>query len=124
MDSESPIEPVEIDDSSQAVEPILVASYDETEQQPEVPAQAPLEVSHQLPAQFQNVAAKGGAVGSIVLGCLTIFGVFVTQWSLFNAIVGLLLGLWGLKSTLFRTAVAGICFCLIGLVLCFAMYAK
>ena len=120
MDSESPVEPIKPADSSDVVEPIVVASYDESEpeQPPQAPAKAYLE-NHQLPAQFQNVAAKGGAVAAIVLGCLAIFGAFVTQWSIFNALIGLPLGLWGLKSNLFRTAMAGICFCVIGLLLCF-----
>ena len=75
-------------------------------------------VSHQLPPQFQNVAAKGGAVGALVLGCLAVFGAFFTQWSLFNAVVGLMLGLWGLSSNMSRTAIVGIVLCGIGFMLC------
>ena len=124
MDSEPPVEPNELEDSSEVVDAIVVAAYDEPDEPTAVPVKSPLEESHQLPAQFQNVSAKGGAVAAIVLGCLAIFGSFVTQWSIFNALIGLPLGLWGLKSSLFRTSMAGICFCAIGLVLCFAMFAK
>lgn len=122
MDSESPIDPVEANDSSEAVEPVEVARYAEPIQAAKVVAEVAPEANHELPPQFRNVAAKGGAVAAIVLGSLSVFGAFVTQWSLFNAFIGLLLGLWGLNSPLRKTSVAGICFCLLGLVLCFAMF--
>ena len=120
------LEPIEVADSTELVEPTVVASYAKLDQpaeedQPTTKAQV---TDHQLPPQFQNISAKGGAVAAIVLGCLAIFGAFLTQWSLFNALVGLLLGLWGLKSNLHRTSMIGICFCLIGLALCFVLYAK
>lgn len=143
MDSESPNQPIDPDapSTSEAVDPIVVASYAEEEhpveegslakEPPVEPAplkpdagSAEAHFDHLLPPQFQNVSAKGGAVAAIVLGCLAVFGAFVTQWSLFNAIIGLPLGLWGLKSNLTRTSVVGICFCLIGVVLCLAMYTK
>jgi hypothetical protein len=74
--------------------------------------------SDDLPTQFQNISAKGGAVAAVTLGLLTIFGAFITQWSMFNGIIGLPLGLWGLSSPLKRTTWAGIFLCVVGLALC------
>ncbi len=137
MDSESPNEPIE--ESLETTEPIEVAEVVEDAEVVDVAevvessnveevgryaesAEATKEfqpmVNHQLPPQFQNVAAKGGAVGALVLGCLAVFGAFVTQWSLFNAVVGLMLGLWGLSSNMSRTAIVGIVLCGIGFMLC------
>lgn len=143
MDSESPNQPIDPEATSppaETVEPVVVASYAEepaVEENQVAEEQAAEHTLSQadggvaeahfdqlLPPQFQNVSAKGGAVAAIVLGCLAVFGAFVTQWSLFNAIIGLPLGLWGLKSNLTRTSVVGICFCLIGVVLCLAMYTN
>ena len=130
MESESPNDPIDAEESLEAVEPIEVAEVSDPEvadasevvdvaRYAETASQEiqPL-VSHQLPPQFQNVAAKGGAVGALVLGFLAVFGAFVTQWSLFNAVVGLMLGFWGLSSTMSRTALVGIVLCGIGLTLC------
>ena len=130
MESESLNDPIDAEESLEAVEPIEVAEVSDPEvadasevvdgaRYAETASQEiqPL-VSHQLPPQFQNVAAKGGAVGALVLGFLAVFGAFVTQWSLFNAVVGLMLGFWGLSSTMSRTALVGIVLCGIGLTLC------
>ena len=130
MESESPNDPIDAEESLEAVEPIEVAEVSDPEvadasevvdgaRYAETASQEiqPL-VSHQLPPQFQNVAAKGGAVGALVLGCLAVFGAFVTQWSLFNAIIGVLLGMWGLSSNMSRTAVVGMILCVIGFMLC------
>ena len=135
MDSESPDEPIDTEESLEAVEPIEVAEVAEPAEGVEAVEAIPVAryadsieaaqeakkiepVSHQLPPQFQNVAAKGGAVGALVLGCLAVFGAFVTQWSLFNAIIGVLLGMWGLSSNMSRTAVVGMILCVIGFMLC------
>lgn len=121
MDFESPTDPISENDSPESAEPIEVARYADPNEAIPTATEASPDISHELPPQFQNVSAKGGAVAAIVLGCLAIFGAFVTQWSLFNAIVGLVLGLWGLRSNLTRTAMLGICFCVIGIVLCAVM---
>lgn len=113
-------------------------SFDKTADTPEVPfatvadsvqvesvkAEAKLAVVDELPPQFQNIAAKGGAVAAVTLGLLTLFGAFVTQWSIFNAVVGIVLGIWGLKSPLKRTAWLGLSLCVAGLVLCFLLYSN
>ena len=127
MDSESPNDPIDADEPLETVEPIEVAElaeevevarYAETDKATPEPQKYEPFISHQLPPQFQNVAAKGGAVGALVLGCLAVFGAFITQWSLFNAVVGLALGLWGLSSNMPRTAILGIVLCGIGFLLC------
>ena len=123
MDLESPTDPTAENESSESAEPIEVARYAEPVEPIPIAAEVPPTANHELPPQFQNISAKGGAVGAVVLGSLAVFGAFVTQWSLFNAIVGLILGLWGLRSNLTRTAAVGICFCVIGIVLCFVMQA-
>ena len=145
MDSESPNAPIDKDESLETVEPIEVAEVVENTEVAELAeAVEPIEVaevaqyadpaedtqkpqkyepviSHQLPPQFQNVAAKGGAVAALVLGLLAVFGAFITQWSLFNAVIGMVLGLWGLGSSMPRTAVVGILLCGIGFFLCVAV---
>ena len=133
MESESPNDPIDAEESLEAVEPIEVAEVSDPEVAEVADASEVVDgaryaetasqeiqplASHQLPPQFQNVAAKGGAVGALVLGFLAVFGAFVTQWSLFNAVVGLMLGFWGLSSTMSRTALVGIVLCGIGLTLC------
>ena len=121
MDLDAPTDPISENDSPESAEPIEVARYADPSEAIPTATEASPDISHELPPQFQNVSAKGGAVAAIVLGCLAIFGAFVTQWSLFNAIVGLVLGLWGLRSNLTRTAMLGICVCVIGIVLCAVM---
>jgi hypothetical protein len=71
-----------------------------------------------LPPQFQNLHANGGAVAAVFLGVLCIFGAFITQWSLFNAALGIALGLWGMKSRKTKTSLIGIGLCGIGAALC------
>ena len=125
MDSESPNDPIDTEESLETAELIEVAEVVEDAEDVARYAESaeatqkfqPM-VSHQLPPQFQNVAAKGGAVGALVLGCLAVFGAFFTQWSPFNAVVGLMLGLWGLSSNMSRTAIVGIVLCGIGFMLC------
>jgi len=127
MDSESRNNPINTEDSLEEVQPsevVEVAEVVETARyaEPIDGTSGGQEVepasSHQLPSQFQNVAAKGGAIGALALGCLAVFGAFITQWSLFNAVVGLVLGLWGLSSNMPRIAILGIVLCGIGFLLC------
>lgn len=113
-------EVADVVEEAEVVEAVEVARYAEPVVGPKGEQFKPV-ISHQLPPQFQNVAAKGGAVAALVLGCLSVFGAFVTQWSLFNAVIGIMLGLWGLSSNMFRTAVVGIVLCGLGLVLCGAV---
>ncbi len=98
-------------------EAVEVARYEDSDGGGAEQKSMPL-ADYRLPPQFQNVAAKGGAIAALVLGCLSVFGAFVTQWSLFNAVVGLGLGLWGLRSNFVRTAIIGMVLCVIGLLLC------
>ncbi len=66
---------------------------------------------------LDNLSANGGAVGALVLGIWSIIGVFITNWSIINGVLGLLLGLWGLTSGKRRMAWIGIAFCLVSIFL-------
>ena len=70
-----------------------------------------------LAASLDNIAANGGAVGALVLGIWSFFGAFITNWSIINGILGVLLGLWGLTSRRRKMALIGILLCLISIFL-------
>jgi hypothetical protein len=78
--------------------------------------------SFRIPPPIQenldNIAAKGGAVAAMVLGSWALIGAFITNWSLINALLGLVLGLWGLSSRHSRWAGIGMVLCVISLLLC------
>ena len=76
------------------------------------------QTSNVLP--LENVAAKGGAVGSLVLGAWSIIGSFITPFSFINAILGLMLGLWGMSSNQPRLAFIGLGLSTVGLLCCLA----
>lgn len=73
-----------------------------------------------IPEDMDNVAAVGGAVSALVLGIWSIFGSFITPLSFINAVLGLLLGSWGLSSRKRRMARVGIFLCMAGIFLSFA----
>ena len=64
-----------------------------------------------------NLAARGGAVASVVLGVLSIIGSQVTSFSVINALLGLMLGFWGMYSNV-RWPLLGPILCLIGILAC------
>ena len=64
--------------------------------------------------ELEGIAANGGAVGALVLGIWSILGSLLTFWSLINGILGLALGIWGLRSKRPRMAWIGIFLCLVG----------
>lgn len=68
-------------------------------------------------AEFQNMAAVGGAVGATVLGAWSIVCALISPFAAVNALLGLALGLYGLASIRRRLAVVGIGLAVIGLVL-------
>jgi hypothetical protein len=70
-----------------------------------------------LAHSFENLAAKGGAVGALVLGIWCFAGSFITNWSIINGLLGLLMGFWGLTSKHKKMAWIGIALCLIGMFL-------
>lgn len=70
------------------------------------------------PSQMANLAAKGGAVGAIVLGALSFVGSFITSYAILNSFMGVALGLWGLKSNHRRMALIGILLCLVSAFFC------
>ncbi len=69
----------------------------------------------EMPANFQNLAAVGGAVGALLLGIWSIFGATISPYASINAMVGILMGFWGITSPRKKMAIIGIVLCLIGL---------
>ncbi len=65
------------------------------------------------PSPYENLAAKGGAVGAVVLGALAFIGSFITTYAILNSFMGVLLGLWGLRSNHRNMALIGIGLCLL-----------
>ncbi|MEQ1906422.1 MAG: hypothetical protein ABL888_19725 [Pirellulaceae bacterium] len=61
-----------------------------------------------------NFAAVGGAVGSCVLGVWSILGSLFTPFSAINGLIGILLGLWGLRSPRYQLSLLGIILAVIG----------
>ena len=70
------------------------------------------------PELLENLAAKGGAVGAVVLGGLALLGSFISSYAVINAVIGLLMGLWGLNSSHQRMAGIGMLLCLISAFFC------
>ena len=71
-----------------------------------------------IASNFEHMSANGGAVGALVLGVWCVAGSFITNWSMINGFLGLILGLWGLASRKKKTAWIGILLCLIGVFMC------
>ena len=69
----------------------------------------------EMPVSFQNLAAVGGAVGALLLGIWSIFGATISPYASINAMVGILMGFWGVTSPRKKMAIIGIVLCLIGL---------
>ena len=68
-----------------------------------------------IAGNLENMSANGGAIGSLVLGLWCVAGSFITNWSMINGVIGLLMGFWGLTSRKQRTAWIGIALCFIGI---------
>ena len=72
---------------------------------------------------LDNMAAKGGAYGSLVLGIWASLGSLLTPWSAINGVLGLLLGVWGLTSHHQKISWIGIILSLLGIVLSFIEFS-
>lgn len=118
-------------DSGEAafVEPVIVEEVtDELTLSPAAPVYSPAVAPKSRPQQqsalakppevLENLAAKGGAVGAIVLGTLALLGSFITSYAILNAVIGLLMGVWGLNSSHQRMAGVGMVLCLISAFFC------
>ena len=62
----------------------------------------------------QKLSAKGGAVGAVLLAILGLAGMAFSPYSVFNVLLALVFSLWGLKSSLRKTAMAGLMLSLAG----------
>lgn len=65
-----------------------------------------------------SLAANGGAVGAVVLGIWSILGAMFSSISIVNAIMGMVLGLWGLTSPRKSLAILGLALCAMGIAAC------
>ena len=54
----------------------------------------------------------------MVLGVLAFAGSFITSYAILNSFMGILLGLWGLRSDHQKTAMIGMLICLISAFFC------
>ena len=81
-----------------------------------------LELPPPIAKNLENLSANGGALGALVLGIWCFLGAFITNWSIINGVLGLLLGAWGLTSRRKKTAWVGIVFCTIGIIFCLAEF--
>lgn len=73
---------------------------------------------------FENLAAKGGAVGALVLGIWCFAGSFMTNWSMLNGLIGITMGVWGLTSRHKKMAWIGIILCVLGIMLCMVQISE
>ncbi len=76
-----------------------------------------------MPSEMDNVAAVGGAVGAFVLGAWSLLGAFVTPWSIVNAALGVVLGIWGISSRRRRLAWIGLMLCLASVIFCLVQFS-
>ena len=56
----------------------------------------------------QRLSAKGGAVGAVLLAILGLAGMAFSSYSVINVLLAFAFSVWGLKSPLRRTAMAGL----------------
>ena len=120
-DSESPVEAILVsaqessrdpDDAAGAEPAVVTAQLVGESPVPTLPLVKPVDNLLQ-----GNLAAQGGAVASVVLGIWSIIGAAITSYSVINALLGLMLGIWGMSSN-GRWPVLGLILCLIGLFAC------
>ena len=70
----------------------------------------------QFETDLNQLSAKGGAVGGLLLALLGLLGMAFSLYSLFNVLIALPFSIWGLKSPLRRMSIAGLLIALAGLV--------
>lgn len=70
------------------------------------------------PTPMANLAAKGGAVGALVLGVLAFVGSFISSYAILNSAMGIAMGLWGLSSNHRRMATIGLILCTVSAFFC------
>ncbi len=70
-----------------------------------------------VPGETENLPAQGGAWTALLLGAWSIVGAILTPWSIFNGVLGILFGLWGLTSRRRTLAMVGLLLSVIGVTL-------
>lgn len=63
----------------------------------------------------RHVASAGGSIAALVLGILSLIASFYTVGAVVTALIGLLMGIWGLYSTRRGPAIIGILLCCIAM---------
>jgi len=111
-------------DSTSPVEGILVTGHEGERGQDDASSSESAVVTAQLVEEASaeiappvNLAARGGAIASIVLGAWSIVGAAITGYSFINALLGLVLGFWGMTSDV-RWPWLGLILSLVGLFAC------
>lgn len=75
----------------------------------------PYVLAARAPSYPAHTAAVGGAIGSVVLGGMSLVGCLITNAALVTALLGLAMGVWGLYSTRRGLAVLGLLLCFLAL---------
>jgi len=63
----------------------------------------------------RHLASAGGSIAALVLGILSLIACFYTAGAVITAVIGLLMGVWGLYSTRRGPAIIGILLCCIAM---------
>jgi hypothetical protein len=87
----------------------------------DAPPRAYAVASEPIDPKQMALQRRGGAVGGVLLGALTIAGALLTNYSLINGCLGLALSFWGLSSGLNRTAIVGVVLSILGMSLTIAL---
>jgi hypothetical protein len=67
-------------------------------------------------AKYPRITASaGGAVAALVLGAMSLIFSFFTWLAIFTALIGLVMGIWGLYSTRRGSAIIGVLLCCVAL---------
>ena len=103
---------------AELVETAKVVSTDVADNSSTVMASHPYYATAQFENNLQNISALGGAVGGLVLGGWSIICSLITYYGFINAILAILLGIYGLSSNRKKMSVIGIVLGVCGLLLC------
>ena len=69
-----------------------------------------------LDTNVDHLSAKGGAIGGVLLAVLGLAGMAFSAYSLFNVLLATIFSVWGLRSPLRKTAMAGLLIALAGVI--------
>ena len=64
---------------------------------------------------YEDFAARGGAVASLLLGIFSVCGSFLSPLAAINSVPGIFLAMWGISSRKKRIAITGMSLCVVGI---------